>query len=260
MPGYGSRVGYRDLVRGQHVDDSGGVVAARLRRVRPRLAAVIVLGPILGIAAVLVFGGWLPGIAVPALVLTTGAAYFALRRHRPRRWPVAAAAFGVVSGVFVGVSVPAVAWMMAPLAAVALGMLGFTVADRARRQVLLPYTAELADSLVEVPWPARGAPGLELLVGADRITLIGSLGRLRTARPTVDLDSVGTVEQVMVARRATLHVPGVGELKVTVTPGPAVRIAVPPGEWILPTDQGRDIARLVARRKERAGKVLSAHP
>lgn len=235
------------------------MVAARLRRVRPYLAAVIALGPVLGVAAVLVFGGWVPGMAVPVLILAAGAAYFALRRFRPRRWPHAAAVLGVVSGAFLGLSVPAVAWMTAPLGAVALGLLGFTVADRARRQVLLPYTAEFADSPVEVPWPARGAPGLELLVGADRITLIGSLGGLRTTRPTVDFGDVGTVEQVMVARRATLHVPGVGELKVTVTPGPAVRIAVPPGEWVIPTDQGRDIARLVARRKELAGKVLSEH-
>ncbi|SDH78718.1 hypothetical protein SAMN05192558_10546 [Actinokineospora alba] len=235
------------------------MVATRLRRVRPQLAAVIALGPLLGVAAVLMFGGWLPGLAVPALILAAGAGYFALHRFRPRRWPHAAAVLGAVSGAYLGLSVPAVAWMTAPLGAVLLGLLGFTVADRARRRVLLPYTAEFADSPVEVPWPARGARGLELLVGADRITLIGSRSRLRSARPTVDFGDVGTIEQVMVARRATLHVPGVGELNVTVTPGPAVRIAVPPGEWILPTDQGRDIARLVARRKELAGEALPAH-
>lgn len=232
------------------------MVAARLRRVRPQLAAVVALGPLLSLAAVLAFRGWLPGLAVPALILTAGAAYFALHRFRPRRWPAAAAVLGAFSGAYLGLSVPAVAWMTVPLGAVLLGLLGFTVADRARRQVLLPYTAEFADSPVEVPWPARGVRGLDLLVGADRITLIGSRGRLRSARPTVGFDDVGTIEQVMVARRATLHLPGVGELNVTVTPGPAVRIAVPPGEWILPTDQGRDLARLVARRKELAGEVV----
>ncbi|MGH3860436.1 hypothetical protein [Actinokineospora sp.] len=246
-------------MRGQHDQNSGGVVAARLRRVRPHLAAVILLGPILGLTSVLVFGGWLPGLATPALVLIAGAVYFGLRRFRPRRWPHAAVLLGLMSGAYLGLNVPAVAWMAAPLGAVGLALLGFTLADRARRQVLLPYTPDFADSPVEVPWPARGATGLELLVGADRITLIGSRGRLRTARPAVDFDDVGAVEQVMVARRATLHVPGVGELNVTVTPGPAVRIAVPPGEWILPTDQGRDIARLVARRKELAGEAVPAH-
>ena len=131
-------------------------------------------------------------------------------------------------------------------------MAGWWVADQARRAVLEPYTPELADSLVEVPWRARGARKLELVVGTDRITLTGSKGRFRTVRPMVALNVVGTVEQVMVARRATLPVPGVGELRVTVTPGPAVRITVPPGEWIVPTDNGREIAKLVARRKKLA--------
>ncbi|MGQ0841031.1 hypothetical protein [Actinokineospora sp.] len=244
-------------MRGLHDQEPvGGVVAARLRAVRPHLAAVILFGPLLGagvafgrpdfeasaatVAAALVLGG-------------AGTAYFRSRWLRPRRWPSAAAALGVLSGILVGTAFPALIWLTAPLAAAVLGAAGWRIADLARGHVLEPYTRDLADSGVEVPWRARGTGGLELLVGSDRITLAGSRGRFRTVRPMVALSGVGAVEQVMVARRATLPVPGVGELRVTVTPGPAVRITVPPGEWIVPTDDGREIARLVARRKELAG-------
>lgn len=225
------------------------MVAARLRRVRTHLAAVTLLGPVLGVVSVLVFGGWLPLLALPALLAVVGVVWFRAIRFRPRRWPVRAAVLGVASGVVVGA--PVLPWVVGPVAACLLGAFGWWAAGRARAAVLEPYTPELADSPVEVPWQARGARGLELVVGTDRISLAG--GRFRTVRPAVALSGVGAVEQVMVARRATLPVPGVGEVRVTVTPGPAVRITVPPGEWIVPTDHGREIARLVARRKALAG-------
>lgn len=224
------------------------MVAARLRRVRTHLAVVTLLGPLLGVVSVIVFGGWLPLLALPVAVAVVGVGWFRGIRFRPRRWPSRAAVLGAVSGAVVWV--PGLPWVGA-VAAVALGAFGWWVADRARVTVLEPYTPELADSPVEVPWQARGARGLELVVGTDRISLAG--GRFRTVRPAVALSGVGAVEQVMVARRATLPVPGVGEVRVTVTPGPAVRITVPPGEWIVPTDHGREIARLVARRKALAG-------
>ncbi|WP_285609325.1 hypothetical protein [Actinokineospora globicatena] len=235
-------------MRGRDEQVTGGVVATRLQRVRPHLALVAAGGPVVGIVVALALGGWLPGLAVPVSLIALGAAYFRSRRFRPRRWPVAGAALGVLSGAYLGAVNP---WL-SPVA-VLFGLGGWVVARRARDSVLEPYTPELADSLVEVPWQARGAKGLELLVAHDRITLSGGRGPFRLVRPMVALSGVGTVEQVMVARRATLPVPGVGELRVTVTPGPAVRITVPPGEWIVPTDHGREIARLVARRKERAG-------
>jgi hypothetical protein len=219
--------------------------------VRPQLLLAVALGPILGIVATFLLDGWLPGLGIPVVLLAAGIAYLIANRFRPRRWPLAAAVLGGLSGAYLGsLWLP---WVTAPLAVLAVGTAGHLLATWANRTVLNPYSADLADSAIEVPWPARGSRGLELVVGANRITLIGSRGRLRTVRPVVDLGSVGAVEQVMVARRATLFVPGVGELNVTVTPGPAVRIAVPPGEWILPTDHGRDLARLVARRKELAG-------
>ncbi|WP_253839314.1 hypothetical protein [Actinokineospora globicatena] len=235
-------------MRGRDEQVTGGVVATRLQRVRPHLALVAAGGPVVGIVVALALGGWLPGLAVPVSLIALGAAYFRSRRFRPRRWPVAGAALGVLSGAYLGAVNP---WL-SPVA-VLFGLGGWVVARRARDSVLEPYTPELADSLVEVPWQARGAKGLELLVAHDRITLSGGRGPFRLVRPMVALSGVGAVEQVMVARRATLPVPGVGELRVTVTPGPAVRITVPPGEWIVPTDHGREIARLVARRKERAG-------
>ncbi|GAA4427064.1 hypothetical protein GCM10023148_30720 [Actinokineospora soli] len=232
-----------------HEDGSGsGVVAARLRRVRLHLAVVTLLGPLACVGAVLGFGAWRPLVVVPAVLAFAGVAWFRAIRFRPRRWPWRGAVLGGVSGAVAGFVV--VPWVAVP-AAIVLGGVGWWVADRARVAVLEPYTPELADSPVEVPWQARGARGLELVVGTDRISLAG--GRFKTVRPAVALSGVGTVEQVMVARRATLPVPGVGEVRVTVTPGPAVRITVPPGEWIVPTDHGREIARLVARRKALAG-------
>ncbi len=224
------------------------MVAARLRRVRPRLGLVVVLGPLAGIGLTLFLGGWLPGLAVPGVLVLAGLLYFRSRRFRPRRWPVAGAVLGALAGGYL----TAVSPWFAPLV-IGFGIAGWFTAGKARAWVLEPYTPELADSQVEVPWQARGARGLALLVAHDRITLSGGRGPFRLVRPMVALSGVGTVEQVMVARRATLPVPGVGELRVTVTPGPAVRITVPPGEWILPTDHGREIARLVARRKEIAG-------
>lgn len=228
-------------------------MADRLRRARKYLAVAIALGPASGVISAIAFTSWLPGIAAPAMIFIAGAGYFRTRRFRPRHWPHAAVVLGVTSGAYAGSTAPVYPWIAAPVAAIVLGVISAAIANHARKQLLHPYTADLADSPVEITWQARGARGLELLVGEDRITLVGSRTRLRTARPVFNLDGVGAVEQVMVARRATLHVPDVGELRVTVTPGPAVRIAVPPGEWILPTDQGRDIAKLVARRKERAG-------
>ncbi|SER98686.1 hypothetical protein [Actinokineospora terrae] len=222
-------------------------MGARLRRVRPHLGLVVAVGPVIG-GVLTAVGGWLPGLVVPAVLLGLGAWYFRSRRFRPRRWPVAGAVLGAAGGSYLGAISP---WLSP--AAVLFGLGGWVVARRARESVLEPYTPELADSPVEVPWQARGAKGLELLVAHDRITLSGGRGPFRLVRPMVALSGVGTVEQVMVARRATLPVPGVGELRVTVTPGPAVRITVPPGEWIVPTDHGREIARLVARRKELAG-------
>ncbi|PPK67567.1 hypothetical protein CLV40_107233 [Actinokineospora auranticolor] len=215
---------------------------------RPRLALVVFAGPALGLALTPILEAPLVGLAVPALLAAAGVLYFRSRRYRPHRWPHAGALLGLLNGAYLTALTP---WL-APTAL--LAVLGWTLAAKARAHVLDPYTPELADSPLEVPWQARGAKGLELLVAHDRITLTG--GRFRLVRPMVALSGVGTVEQVMVARRATLPVPGVGELRVTVTPGPAVRITVPPGEWILPTDHGREIARLVARRKEIAGVSL----
>lgn len=223
------------------------MVAARLRRVRTHLASATLLPPVLAVVSLVVFDGWLPMLGLPVVLAAAGVWWFRVIRFRPRRWPPRAAVLGVASGMVVGTPM----WVLAPVAAAVLGGFGWWVASRARAVVLEPYTPELADSPVEVPWQARGARGLELVVGTDRISLAG--GRFRTARPAVALSGVGSVEQVMVARRTTLPVPGVGEVRVTVTPGPAVRITVPPGEWIVPTDHGREIARLVARRKAIAG-------
>jgi hypothetical protein len=234
-------------MRGQD-ESTSEVVTARLRRVRIHLALVTLLGPLVTIAVILAVAAPLPFLAMPAALAVAGVAWFRAIRFRPRRWPIRAAALGALSGAALGIAT--FPWS-APMAAVALGALGWWIADKARATVLEPYTPELADSPVEVPWQARGARGLELVIGTDRISLAG--GRFRTVRPAVALSGVGAVEQVMVARRATLPVPGVGEVRVTVTPGPAVRITVPPGEWIVPTDHGREIARLVARRKALAG-------
>lgn len=223
------------------------MVAARLRRVWGRLGAVALVGPLIGIVVSLL-GDWRL-VVLPVVLALVGVAWFRAIRFRPRRWPVRAAVLGVAAGAVIGVGCGS--WLIGVAAALALGAGGWWVADKARAIVLEPYTPELADSPVEVPWQARGARGLELVVGTDRISLAG--GRFKTVRPAVALSGVGSVEQVMVARRATLPVPGVGEVRVTVTPGPAVRITVPPGEWIVPTDHGREIARLVARRKALAG-------
>ncbi|WP_424185634.1 hypothetical protein ACOBQX_27710 [Actinokineospora sp. G85] len=243
-------------MRGQAEQAKRGVVEARLRGVRPHLAALVLAAPVAAALVTFLVGAPLEALAVPVLVAFAVAGYLRSRILRPRRWPLAAAAAAGIAGVHIGLIT---AWPLAPAAALALGAGAFYLARDARRRVLEPYTPELADSRVEVPWQARGARGLELLVGHDRITLAGSRGRFRLVRPMVALSGVGAVEQILVSRRATLEVPGVGELRVTVTPGPAVRITVPPGQWIVPTDHGREIARLVARRKELAGVDGSAN-
>ncbi|WP_143218883.1 hypothetical protein [Actinokineospora bangkokensis] len=238
-------------MRGQLERKGRDVVDARLRGVRPHLAAIVLVGPALAAAAT-ALSGRLALLAVPALLVAASAWYFRTSALRPRRWPAAAAAFGALAGAHAGAGA-VLFWPAFPVAAAAFAVAAHRLAAGARRRVLEPYTPELADSRVEVPWQARGDRGLQLLVGHDRITLAGSRGPFRLVRPMVALSGVGAVEQILVARRATLEVPGVGELRVTVTPGPAVRITVPPGQWIVPTDHGREIARLVARRKELAG-------
>lgn len=236
-------------MRGQASTAERGLVDARLRAVRPHLVLIVLVGPLLAAGATLL-GNPLPYLVIPLVLVLAGAWYFRSRLMRPRRWPVAAAVLGGLAGLHLGAMA---LWPLSPVTGAALGAAGYFLAVDARRRVLEPYTPELADSRVEVPWQARGDRGLHLLVAHDRITLAGSRGRFRLVRPMVALSGVGAVEQILVARRTTLEVPGVGELRVTVTPGPAVRITVPPGQWIVPTDHGREIARLVARRKELAG-------
>lgn len=195
------------------------------------------------------YAGW-PGIILAAAVV--GALF---RADAPHNWPGGAGAFGAFAGFFTGMTAAAYVRDL-PLPVVGLLMLVGTVAGfylgwlpgrYARAVVLQPFSTDLADLPIEVPFPARGERSTVLRVGTIEIAVLG--GRF-------PLEDVSWVGPHRIAIEGKQEFPGKEAKSVRLTPGAAVRFTTPTGDWVFPTDQDEEAVEVIQRRVDAARPLL----
>ncbi|WP_139190543.1 hypothetical protein [Actinokineospora iranica] len=240
-------------------------VADRVRRSRGTVVFLRWVMPLPPIVAALVAGfaeddGFeIRLLFTPSLLLVGCAIYFARTRFDPAAWTAGAALAGAVGGFHIGVYLTVL--MMWDVRSAALVFIGCSaaggfccrwIAARGRDQVLKPYTRDLVDSPIEVPFASTHDRRLTLNVGTKALSL--SRDRfIRGDRFSVvfSFADITSAEVTTVAATHTLHVHGVFNQTMTVHSGPAVRIGLPEdGEWIFPTDQGPDVVHIIEARKQ----------
>jgi hypothetical protein len=183
--------------------------------------------------------------AATVLLLGAGAAMLRIVRRRFLRWTL----FLTTPALYaVGIAVVALAgggYEWKPLRYAGVGVLllvlvlaGWVPARRAERLV----AGDLAGTDLVVPVRAR-----------DRCTFQVRAASLHLAEGTawhreVALADVGSVEAETVTAETVHPVPGDGEQTLTVSAGPAVRIGVPGGEWLVAVDDADGVVRLVRGR------------
>ena len=240
----------------------------RLRRARPWLVLAFVL-PVAIELAVAVWAtatstnvvptGWLIPLGLMAF------AYWFLRNRwlRPSAWLLPATAVGLVAGCGAG---PAVADALSTqdshttmvlsvvVGAAVGGLLSNRLAHHARRVVLSASAAELIDSPVELGYRSREQRlpvRLRLLVREREVAFVGRRGVNRLFEVTAPLADVAA-EPCVLDEGRTCTVPGPLLRRVyPVAAGPALRLTVPAGEWIFPTDQADEIRAALGSRAGR---------
>ena len=184
------------------------------------------------------------GVAT-VLLLSVGAAMLRIVRRMFLRWTWFLAAPGLYGVTIAAVALMTGGYEWTPLRYAGVGVLllvillsGWLPARRAEALV----AADLAGSGLVVPVRVR-----------DRCVFQVRAASLHLAEGTawhreVALADVTAVDAETVTA-ATVHtVPGEGERTITVSPGPAVRIGVPGGEWLVAVDDADDVVRLVRGR------------
>jgi hypothetical protein len=193
------------------------------------------------------------GVAT-VLLLGSGAAMLRIVRRMFLRWTL----FLTMPALYaVGIAVVALArgeYEWKPLRYAGVGVLllvvflsGWLPARRAERLV----AGDLAGTGLVVPARVR-----------DRYAFQARAASLHLAEGTawhreVALADVGTVEAETVTTQTVHPVPGDDERTLTVSAGPAVRIGVPGGEWLLGVDDADETVRLI---RERIANTTAAQP
>ena len=213
-------------------------------------------------------------VATVIIAIALGSVVCAVnRRKHPATWPVAAMTVGAVAGVagvtgFIALATeydyPTFLAVAGTVGCLVVGLvLPAWLADRARSALLEPIPIELADSGLEVPFWIDDDPNrLELRVGVHEVALIGHYaarhGRKRRFRTTRPLGSLTVVEQTTLATEDWHQFGGTVTRPVKVSAGPALRIRFGTAQWIVPTNQGPALIKLLERRAELARADLAS--
>lgn len=195
-----------------------------------------------------------PGTALLAAYLST-----VFATTKPYKWGHTAAYFGAWSGIGPGLALgyvlhQPVAYAFAAVTGAIGWFAGRQLGLTARRHVDGLRADELAETDLELSFPARDNASVSLRVGPREVVAERREGfRMSTCL----MEDVATVElhSVQTAGEATL--PGDRGVQITLTPGPAVLLREPAGEWVFPTDRAEQAWHLISRRAEPARARLA---
>ena len=180
---------------------------------------------------------------------------------KPYRWGGTAALFGLYGGIAPGLALgfvlggmPTSALLAAPTAAIGW-FAGRQLGARARSFVAQLRPGELADTDLELAFPARaetkpGHPRTLLVVGPREASVTTYSRRSLSGYSSCLLEDVTAVERHSVQTAGELRFPGERGVTLALTPGSAVLLREPAGEWIFPTDQAEEAWQLLSRRVE----------
>ncbi len=199
------------------------------------------------------FGGTvllMAGVAVLSLFAT---------RTAPSSWRTAGSVPGLVAAALFGLAAHSNSYheristnpVLGYAGLVAIGgamvLAGWIPARRAQRTVVAALlSGEIVDGRLALAFRARGKNSCRLWVDADSLVLASdSTAKGRVFVPTVDVTSV---EPWSIAADGSHPVPGEEEMSIPLTSGQAVRIRVPAGDWIFPTDEPATVQRFIEQR------------
>lgn len=123
---------------------------------------------------------------------------------------------------------------------------GWLSARRAERTVVEALLSGEIDNRMTVGFRVRRHRYCELFVGNDSLVL--RLSSTSRSRVSVSLTETTSVDRWSIAAGGEHQLPGEEQLTIPLTPGPAVRIVVPGGDWIFPTDEPARIQQFIERR------------
>ncbi len=124
---------------------------------------------------------------------------------------------------------------------------GWLPAQRAQRTVVAALrSGELVHSRLSLAFRARGNKNCRLWVDAESLVLTPD--STVKGRVVVPLVNVTSIEPWSIAVDGSHPVPGEEELSIPLTSGQAIRIGVPGGDLIFPTDEPATVQRLVEQR------------
>jgi hypothetical protein len=201
---------------------------------------------------------------LPAAEMLIGAWVGWAQRHRTAVWASAGAWIGGVAAFFLAFYAYAMQigepfdapYHLLVYAGALLLPIGWLLGRWARRILLDPPVAELADTPYELVYPLRGAKGVRLYVGADVVAVQewvmvrhGTERRKRwKAAGSHRLDAVGTVAETGLSGAERLEPALALERPLPSSPGPALVVDGPGGRWVLPLDEAVAIGWIVTRR------------
>jgi hypothetical protein len=199
------------------------------------------------------------GLAAVVLVGAYMSTVFAA--SKPYKWGGTAAWFGAYGGIAPGLAVgfllggmPASALFAAPTAAIGW-FAGRQLGTKAQALVAELRPAELADTDLELAFPVRGkakrgALSPRLLVGPREMS-VSTVGKGEPNEySTCLLEDVTAVERHSVQTAGAWRLPGERGVTLELTPGSAVLLREPAGEWIFPTVQAEQAWQVLSRRVE----------
>lgn len=206
--------------------------------------------------------GYAPA-SLSAVVLVAAYMSTVFAVHKPYKWGRTAAAFGAYGGLGPGLALSFVVGGQPASGALAVGtaVLGYVagkaLGGKARSLVGELRIAELAGTDLELSFPARGEPFAHLRVSPREAKVELRTRRLHRYSGCL-LEDVTAVERHSVQATGELTLPGERGVPLKLTPGSAILLREPAGEWVFPTDQAEEAFELLSRRVMVARARLAA--
>lgn len=199
------------------------------------------------------------GLAAVVLVVAYMSTVFAA--SKPYKWGRTATWFGAYGGIAPGLALGFVLGGMPVSSLLAVGtaaigwFAGRQLGAKAQSLVAELRPAELADTDLELAFPVRGnvkrrVVSPHLVVGPREVS-VSRLGKtIPSEYSTCLLEDVTAVERHSVQAAGVCQLPGEPGVTLELTPGSAVLLREPAGEWVFPTDQVEQAWQVLSRRAE----------